>query len=120
METPLRRWPALVVMFMAIMLVIGGLPTVAMASPCSPCPPDCPMMKAAMVDHHGKTSQDRDHGANPCKATVVCQTSMAALVVPQSTAMAWAAPDRAAHPIPYDLAAPSRAPDRDLRPPIQL
>jgi hypothetical protein len=107
-------------MFMAIMLVIGSLPTVASASPCSPCPPDCPMMKAAMADHHGKTSQDKDHGTNPCKATVICQTIMAALVVPQSTSLAWPAPDTSTHSIHFDLATPSRAPDRALRPPIQL
>jgi hypothetical protein len=107
-------------MFAAITLVIGGVPTVAAADACNPCPPDCEMMQAAMADHHGKApAQQQDQGEAPCKASIACQASAAVLVAPPATTVTWLASGGTGHAIEADLRAPSRPPDRALRPPIQ-
>jgi hypothetical protein len=112
---------ALVAMFAAIMLVIGGAPTFAMAAPCNPCPPDCAMMKEAAAKaaaQHGKDGQQQGQPDNPCKATLVCATSVAAPILTEQIAFPARVGQGLQLQILSDRSASSRPPDRELRPPI--
>jgi hypothetical protein len=116
------RANTLLALLAAIMLVIAGAPARASATPCDPCPPDCAMMQqmAASMDHHGKTPDPGGLPDNRCKQGLACPASFAAPVLPQFPAAVVLTADIAEH-APFDpLAAPSRPPDRSLRPPIQL
>jgi hypothetical protein len=112
----------LIALMAAVMLVIGGAPTRADASGCDPCPPDCPMMQALAKAAAHKAAKGQPTSQNPCKPSPLCQTAVQA-----------SAPAPAAEPIGYPKFAvavrhvvangvdtPSRPPDRNLRPPIQL
>jgi hypothetical protein len=122
MTTPLRRVTQFLAMVAAIMLMIGGVPSVAAANACNPCPPDCEMMKADMAkaDHHGKAPVSQDQTQKSCQASLACASpAIAPLPVQvEVAALAWAS--SAERPPLTQLAAPSRPPDRDLRPPIQI
>jgi hypothetical protein len=109
-------------MLAAIMLVVAGAPSVATAMPCDPCPPDCAMMKAAMAqaDHHGKASQQQERPESPCKASIACPVAVVAPLLTVAAAPVWFAPQAAEQVALVQAAAPSRPPDRTLRPPIQL
>jgi hypothetical protein len=108
----------------AIMLVIVGAPARAAVSPCDPCPPDCPMMQqmaAATPDHHGQAHDKGGQAENPCKQGLACQGSAAPVVAPSGALAAVVLTTEAVdHRLAVALAAPSRPPDRSLRPPIQL
>jgi hypothetical protein len=99
------------------MLVIGGAPAFAQAAACDPCPPDCAMMKEAAA-HHGKDQQTQGQADSSCKATLACAAPLAPPLLAEQIAF----PARAAQPVQRQFAsdrwAPSRPPDRELRPPI--
>jgi hypothetical protein len=118
----MARLARLLALLAAIMLVIGGAPAVAASQPCNPCPPDCPMMQqmADQAAHHGNLSDQDGKANNPCKPDVACQVS-ASMTAPLQAAVAITLTTAALDLRPGDpLAAPSRPPDRSLRPPIQL
>jgi hypothetical protein len=120
-ETLLRRLSALLAIFAAIMLVIGGAPTFALAAPCDPCPPDCAMMMEAAAKaaaHHGQDSQQQGQPDTPCKATLVCATAVAPPILPEQIAFGAPVAQVVHLQILSDRSAPSRPPDRELRPPI--
>ena len=107
----------------AIMLVIGGAPAVAAAQPCDPCPPDCPMMQqmAASADNHTQAPAKGGQPDNPCKQGLACQTFATAVAAPSGSFVTFAlSGDAIEHRLADALAAPSRPPDRNLRPPILL
>jgi hypothetical protein len=106
----------------AIMLVIAGVPSVASAQACDPCPPDCPMMKqlAAEQASHQKGPAKGGKADSPCQQMVACQTVTAS--VAPSDLMTFVALTSASvtHEAIDPLRAPSRPPDRSLRPPIHI
>jgi len=106
----------------AIMLVIAGAPARAAATPCNPCPPDCAMMKqmAASGGEHHKAPAKGDKGDNPCKQGLECQVAATMTAPSQHAATVALASADVDHQLGDPLAAPSRPPDRSLRPPIQL
>jgi hypothetical protein len=106
----------------AIMLVIAGAPSRAATTPCDPCPPDCAMMKqmAASSGEHDKAPAKGDKGDNPCKHGLACQVSATMTAPAQCAATVTLASAAVDHHLGDPLAAPSRPPDRSLRPPIQL
>lgn len=110
-------------MLAAIMLVIGGLPARASASPCDPCPPDCPMMQhaAKAADHPAPAPDKGGKPDGPCKSGVLCQAlgNAAPAGLHVAEAMFIASPAEALRPS-RELLPPSRPPDPGLRPPIQL
>jgi hypothetical protein len=111
-------------LFAAIILVIGGAPARAAAAACDPCPRDCPMMaKAAkaMADHHAAAPGKSSPTDDPCRPGPLCQAPAATAALPQvlETPVHLAATGDPPRP-PRQLPAASRAPDRSLRPPIQL
>lgn len=103
--------------------MIAGAPTVAVAAPCDPCPPDCPMM-ADLADQAqaGDPSPDgsEQETGNPCKQTIICQASFVAPLPSMAEEAVARVPVKAAHGAFEPLAARSRPPDRELRPPISL
>jgi hypothetical protein len=106
----------------AIMLVIAGAPTRAAASPCEPCPPDCPMMQqmaTGAAGAHDKAPGDKA-ADDPCKQGVACQLSATMTAPVQSVASATLASATVDHRLGDPLAVPSHPRDRSLRPPIQL
>ena len=109
-------------MLAAVMLVVAGAPSIAAAMACDPCPSDCAMMKAAMVqaDHHGKAPQQQERPKSPCKASIACPTAVVAPLLTETVAPVWFAPQATEQLALIQAAAPSRPPDRTLRPPIQL
>jgi hypothetical protein len=117
------RANTLLALLAAIMLVIGSAPAVAAPQPCNPCPPDCPMMQqmAASAGHHAPTPGKGSQSDNPCKQGVACTAFAAAVAAPSQTLVAFAlGGDAVEHRLADALAAASRPPDRNLRPPIQL
>lgn len=118
----MRRLSRIFALLAAIMLVIGGAPTVASASTCDPCPPDCPMMKQLAAE------QAADHGApakggkadNPCQQMVACQTVTASVAPSELVSFVALSAASVTHEAFDPLAAPSRPPDRSLRPPIRI
>lgn len=118
------RLSHILALFAAIMLVIGGAPGVAETHPCNPCPPDCVMMhkmSAASADSHAPALGKGDQSENPCKPSVACQVSAAAVTAPSATVIEISLrADAVDHTVADVLAAPSRPPDRNLRPPIHL
>ena len=118
-ERPLPRLSVLAALVAAIMLVIGGTPVRASTGPCDPCPPDCPMMAQASADQSHKAPKG-DPAENPCQAMVACPAAIALPTVPHALPIAWLTPKDAGLRPAEEQRAPSRPPDRDLRPPIQL
>ena len=119
-ELPLRRLSALVAMVAAIMFVIGGTPVIAEAAPCNPCPPDCAMMKemaAKAAAEQSKATHQQDQPDNPCKPTLACAAPAVAPLIGQQFAWPVQVAQEARQEIVSDQAAPSRPPDRQLRPP---
>lgn len=113
----------LLALLAAIMLLIGGAPAFAATQPCDPCPPDCPMMAqmtTATADH-GKAPDPAGKADNPCKPDLACQAS-ATMTAPLMHAVAdvTLTSTRVDHRLGDPLAAPSRPPDRSLRPPIHI
>lgn len=116
----LTRASFLVALLAVIMLVIGGAPARASAGQCNPCPPDCPMMKAqAAADQHQKAPSGNP-AETPCKAMVVCPTAIAMPVLPEALALTALSPRAVRQRLVNERLAPSRPPDRELRPPISL
>lgn len=119
----LRRILALLA---AITMVIAGRPTLAAPALCNPCPPDCAMMAQAATttapaDHSGKSPDHGGKAANPCNQGDICQAPVAAMVMADATqSMAMLSSDDAGLRPPTQVRAPSRPPDRSLRPPISL
>jgi hypothetical protein len=103
----------------AIMLVIGGTPVRAATGPCDPCPPDCPMMAQASADQPHKAPKG-DPAESPCQAMVACPAAMTLPPGPPPMAIAWLTLKDAGLRPAEEQRAPSRPPDRELRPPIQL
>jgi hypothetical protein len=118
----LLRASTLVALLAAIMLVIAGAPSRALANPCDPCPPDCPMMKqmAASAGEQHKAPDTSGKAHNPCKQGLACQVSATMTAPAQSVATVRLTSAAVDHQLGDPLAAPSRPPDRSLRPPIQL
>lgn len=126
-ETLLRNWSALLAFVATIMLMIAGGPSVATAAACDPCPPDCPMMapasaSATAMDDHGKApAQGETPQKSPCVQTGFCQAASVAAPMVGETAAVLPLPRNALrHDLISDRVAPSRPPDRELRPPILL
>jgi hypothetical protein len=119
----MQRLSRLLALLAAIMLMIGGSPAVAASQPCNPCPPDCAMMKqmaAASADHHGQAPKGSP-SENPCKQSLACQVSAAAVAAPPTALVAFVlTTQKVDHRLAAALAAPSHPPDRSLRPPILL
>jgi len=121
----LRAMPRLsrfLALLAAIMLVIGGVPSRAAASPCDPCPPDCAMMKQ-MPTSSGQHNNAPDTGGNadnPCKQGLACQVSAATAAPSEMVASVTLSAGVVDHRPGEPLAAASHPPDRSLRPPIQL
>lgn len=80
------------------------------------------MMKqmAASATDHGKAPAKGDKGDNRCKQGLACQASATMTAPAQHAATASLASAAVDHHLGDPLAAPSRPPDRSLRPPIQL
>jgi hypothetical protein len=121
----LFRTSTLIAFLAAIMLVIGGAPARASTNPCNPCPPDCPMMAqmakaAAVADHHTEMPGKSGKAENPCKSGLACQAAFAVPLLLQTAAETIQATEAADHSRLGQLAAASRPPDRNLRPPILL
>lgn len=123
----MHNWSALLAFIATIMLVVAGGPTLAQVATCDPCPPDCPMMasatpSAAAMDDHGKApAQGETPQKSACVQTALCQAATVAPPVTVGTGADLYFPRSAGkHDIVSDRAAPSRPPDRDLRPPIFL
>lgn len=107
----------------AIMLVIAGTPVRAATGPCDPCPPDCPMMAQASADQSQQApakAPKGDAAESPCQAMVACPAAIALPTPVQTLAVAWLTPKDAGLRPANQRRAPSRPPDRELRPPIQL
>jgi hypothetical protein len=108
------------------MLVIGGMPVSASASPCDPCPPDCPMMQqaakaASSANHHTGAPDKRGTSGSPCDQGMACQAAPNTMAAPIATVVAVRLTVRDATHERLNLLAPSsHPPDRSLRPPIQL
>jgi len=120
-ERPLRHWSTLLAFMAAMLLVIAGGPTVAKEAVCDPCPPDCPMMfpDAGAADHGPAKPMDQK-GKAPCEQTVVCQPAVSAAPAPVAVKMAPPLFKSAALRWTDSPEAPSRPPDRSLRPPIHI
>lgn len=123
----MRNWSALLAFVATIMLVVAGGPAVATTAACDPCPPDCPMMapatpSTAAMDDHGKApAQGETPNKSPCLQTGLCQAASVAPPMAAATVAVLYLPRGAAqHDIVSDRAAPSRPPDRELRPPVFL
>jgi hypothetical protein len=81
------------------------------------------MMKqmSAAMDQSGQAPEKGGKAENPCKPTLVCQASTAAVAAPsQMPASVVLTTEPVDHGLAVALAAPSRPPDLSLRPPIQL
>jgi hypothetical protein len=105
----------------AVILMIGAAPASASRDACNPCPSDCPMtgqMAKATADHHAPTPGKTGGAEAPCKSGVACQAAFAVPLVPETAAEIVLATETARHDLIVALAAPSRPPDRNLRPPI--
>lgn len=107
------------------MLMIGGLPGVAVAQSCDPCPPDCAMMKAAAASadpqNHGQPARQEHQTSAPCQAMLACQAAaLAPVPVRAGSIDAPTVLTRVMHAELAQLPAPSWPPDPALRPPIQL
>jgi len=116
------RANTLLALLAAIMLVIAGAPSRAAATPCDPCPPDCATMQRMAVSgaDQGKAPDGGGKADNPCKQGIVCQVSATMTAPAQSVATITLTSATVDHQLGDPLAAPSRPPDRSLRPPIQL
>jgi hypothetical protein len=118
----MRRLSRIFALLATIMLVIGGVPTVASAKACDPCPPDCPMMKQRAAE------QAAPHGApakggkadNPCQQMVACQTVTASVAPSELVTFIALKAASVTHEMFDPLQARSRPPDRSLRPPIHI
>ena len=113
----------LLALLAAIMLVIGGVPARASATPCDPCPPDCPMMQqmAKAADHQAPTPDKGGKPDSPCKSGVLCQAlGNAAPASLHVTTVQFIASAAETLTPALQLLPPSRPPDPGLRPPIQL
>lgn len=116
----LMRLSTLVGVLAAITLVIAGAGASRASPACDPCPPDCPMMAGetmggAHADHHGEAPAEKpgccDHGLRT-------QTSAALPPLFAGDVEIGVAAASVRHDLIDDRAAPSRPPDRALRPPI--
>lgn len=119
-EPLLRRWSTLFALVAAMLLAIAGGPSVAQEAACDPCPPDCPMMlpdSAALASDHGSGAPADQKGKAPCQQTVLCQAAPVVAPAPIGVAFAPRAPTRAIARWTNSPEAPSRPPDRTLRPP---
>ena len=103
------------------MLVIAGAPVRAAATPCNPCPPDCPMMQqTAAANHHDQAPAKGGGADNPCKQGLLCQAIAATPAPSQSVEVRVLASAADLGGPARELPAASHPPDRSLRPPIQL
>jgi hypothetical protein len=76
---------------------------------------------AASADNHAQTPARGGQADNPCKPALVCQAAAAAVAPPSEGPASIVLTAALVEHGPADaLAAPSRPPDRNLRPPIQL
>ena len=115
------RASTLLALVAAIMLVIASAPARAFASPCDPCPPDCPMMQAeAQAGASDKQGPPPASDQGACKAMAVCQAPAALPATTQAIGVTWLAADDVHQQLISARFAPSRPPDLALRPPIQL
>lgn len=119
-DIPLPRLSVFAAMLAAIMLVIGGAPVRAAADPCNPCPPDCAMMKAQAEMAQHQKAPAKAPADSPCKSMAACAVGFAMPVMPESLTLAAFDPTTVRQPLRNELREPSRPPDRNLRPPIQL
>ena len=102
-------------------MVIGGVPARAATGLCDPCPPDCAMMQAqAQADATHDQGKSPASDQTPCKAMAICQAPAALPATPQSVGLTWLAASDVRQQLVNARFAPSRPPDRALRPPIQL
>ena len=119
-EPQLRHWSALLAFVAAMLLAIAGGPSVAQTAVCDPCPPDCPMMlpdgAAAAADHDSTAPAQKSKA--PCQQTVLCQAAPVVAPIPAGAAFTPLSPTRATMAWTNAPEAPSRPPDRNLRPPI--
>lgn len=116
------RTSTLAAFFAAIMLVFAGAGASARAAPagCDPCPPDCPMMAQADGSAAAPAPQPANPSGDPCDPGLACPGAAATFLPSEAPAVVILAHGAADHDRLDPLAAPSRPPDRTLRPPIQL
>ena len=116
------RANTLLALLVAIILVIGGAPSVATAQACDPCPPDCPMMKQLAAEQPVSHRAPAKGGKadNPCQQMVACQTITASVAPSEQVSFIALSAASVSHEAFDPLQAPSRPPDRSLRPPIRL
>jgi hypothetical protein len=75
----------------------------------------------ASADNHAQTPAKGGQADNPCKQGLACQAVATAVAAPFATFVVNVLSANAVdHSLADALAAPSRPPDRNLRPPIQL
>jgi hypothetical protein len=116
------RLSRILALLAAIMIVIGGAPTVASANDCNPCPPDCPMMKqlaAEQAASHSAPAKGRK-GDDHCQQMVACQAVTASVASSEQVSFVALSAMSVTHEAFDPLRAPSRPPDRSLRPPIHI
>ena len=118
----MRKLSHLLALLAAIMLLIGGAPTMAAAQPCDPCPPDCAMMQQ-LAEHASdpqKAPNPTGKADNPCQQMAVCQTVTATVAPSELVSFVALSAGSVTHELFDPLQAPSRPPDRSLRPPIHI
>lgn len=77
------------------------------------------MMAQASADQPQKAPKG-DPAESPCQAMVACPTAIALPAAPLALPIAWLTPKDVGLRPAEEQRAPSRPPDRDLRPPIFL
>jgi len=119
-ETILRLWLNLVALLAVLALAMGGGPVVAKELLCDPCPPDCPMMMGAAGEPGHEQPSDNDNGKAACERMMLCQAPVFAIPPFTRLSPVRVSHERIARVWNNTPEAPSRPPDRTLRPPISL
>jgi len=104
----------------AMLLAFAGGPTLAKTAACDPCPPDCPMMAGASVDGAYKPSPGPAGQTEkaPCERSVLCPAAVVVAPAPLAPVEGQQSATLIAVRWTDSPPAPSRPPDRSLRPPI--
>lgn len=77
-------------------------------------------MAKAAADHHAQMPGKSGKAENPCKSGLACQGAFAMALAPHAPVETVLVAESTDHDLVGALMAPSRPPDRNLRPPIQL
>ncbi|MBA4793421.1 MAG: hypothetical protein H2041_07140 [Phenylobacterium sp.] len=112
----LRHWPTLLAFVAAMLLAYAGGPTLAKTAACDPCPPDCPMMADAA--HKPSSDPAGQKEKAPCERSVLCPAAVVVGPAPMAPVEVQQSATLIAVRWTDSPPAPSRPPDRSLRPPI--